>query len=92
MFIVFMDLINRVFHEYLDKFIVVFKYDILVYSKSQEKYEQHLKFSLQRLKEKQLYAKLSKYEFWLDTVAFLGYIVSVEGISTESSKFVIVLD
>ena len=61
----FMDLMNRVFHDYLDKFVVVFIDDILVYSKTAAKHEEHLKAVLQRLREKKLYAKFKKCEFWL---------------------------
>ena len=60
---IFMDYMNRIFHEYLDKFVVVFIDDILVYSKSQEEHEEHLRIVLKILKERQLYAKLSKCEF-----------------------------
>ena len=61
-----MDLMNRVFHDCLDQFIVVFIDEILVYSKSREEHEEHLRFVLQRLREKKLHAKFSKCEFWLD--------------------------
>ncbi|GJZ64423.1 zinc finger, CCHC-type, retrotransposon gag domain protein [Tanacetum coccineum] len=73
---VFMDLMNRIFHEYLDKFVIVFIDDILVYSKSEEEHEQHLRIVLEILRQKKLYAKFSKCEFWLQQVAFLGHIVS----------------
>ena len=61
----FMDLINRVFREYLDSFVIKLKDDILIYSKTIEEHEQHFRITLQLLKEHQLYAKFSKYEFWL---------------------------
>ncbi|GJU10658.1 DNA/RNA polymerases superfamily protein [Tanacetum coccineum] len=77
---VFMDLMNRIFHEYLDKFVIVFIDDILVYSKSEEEHEQHLRIVLEILRQKKLYAKFSKCEFWLQQVAFLGHIVSADGI------------
>ncbi|XP_077251803.1 uncharacterized protein LOC143891031 [Tasmannia lanceolata] len=83
---VFMDLMNRVFHDYLDKFVVVFIDDILVYSKSREEHEEHLKIILQTLRQKKLYAKFSKCEFWLQQVAFLGHIVTREGISVDPAK------
>ncbi|WP_171949945.1 reverse transcriptase family protein, partial [Proteus mirabilis] len=67
----FMDLMNRVFKEFLDKFVIVFIDDILVYSKTQVEHEEHLRAVLQTLKEHQLYAKFSKCEFWLDRVYFL---------------------
>ena len=67
---VFMDLMNRVFKPFLDQFVVVFIDDILIYSKSKEDHERHLRLVLQVLEEKKLYAKLKKCEFWLDSVAF----------------------
>lgn len=73
---VFMDLINRVFLDCLDKFMIVFIDDILVYSRSCEEHELHLRFTLPRLREKQLYAKFSKYEFCLNRMRFLGHVVS----------------
>ena len=72
----FMDLMNRVFHDYLDKFVVVFIDDILVYSKTAAEHEEHLKAVLQRLREKKLYAKFKKCEFWLESISFLGHVVS----------------
>ncbi|KAJ6839083.1 uncharacterized protein M6B38_316420 [Iris pallida] len=83
---IFMDLMNRVFYQYLDKFVIVFIDDILVYSKSEEEHERHLRIVLQTLREEQLYAKLSKCEFWLDQIPFLGHIVSGEGISVDPKK------
>ena len=82
----FMDLMNRVFKDYLDKFVIVFIDDILVYSKSKEEHEQHLRAVLQRLREKQLYAKFKKCEFWLETISFLGHVVSKRGIEVDPSK------
>ena len=82
----FMDLMNRVFRPYLDQFVVVFIDDILVYSKNEEEHEQHLKIVLQTLREKQLYAKLSKCDFWLKEVFILGHIISVEGIKVDPAK------
>ena len=82
----FMDLMNRVFRPYLDQFVVVFIDDILVYSKDEQEHEQHLKIVLQTLREKKLYAKLSKCDFWLKEVSFLGHIVSVEGIRVDPAK------
>ncbi|GJS04093.1 putative nucleotidyltransferase, ribonuclease H [Tanacetum coccineum] len=83
---VFMDLMNRVFHDYLDKSIVVFIDDILVYSKSKEEHEQHLRAVLGILREKKLYAKFSKCEFWLERVSFLGHVVFAKGIEVDPSK------
>ena len=76
----FMDLMNRVFQLYLDRFVIVFFIDdILVYSGSLEEHSEHLRIVLQTLKERQLYAKLSKCQFWLDKVAFLGHVISADG-------------
>jgi len=72
---VFMECMNRIFHPYLDQFVVVFIDDILVYSKSEEEHVEHLRIVLQVLKEKQLFAKLSKCEFWLREVSFLGHVI-----------------
>ena len=82
----FMDLMNRVFHPYLDQFAVVFIDDILVYSKDAQEHEHHLRIGLQTLRENQLFAKLSKCDFWLKEVSFLGYIISVEGIRVDPVK------
>jgi hypothetical protein len=79
----FMYLMNKVFMEYLDKFVVVFIDDILVYSRSEE---EHLHLALQKLRENRLYAKLSKCEFWMKEVAFLGYIILKGGISMDPNK------
>jgi hypothetical protein len=81
----FMYLMNKVFMEYLDKFVVVFIDDILVYSRSEE-HEQHLCLALQKLRENRLYAKLSKCEFWMKQVAFLGHVISKRGIFVDPSK------
>ena len=81
-----MDLMNRVFRPYVDQFVVVFNDDILVYSKNVHEHEQHLKLVLQTLREKKLYANLSKCEFWSKEVSFLGYIVSSEGIKVDLPK------
>ncbi|WVZ63920.1 hypothetical protein U9M48_013512 [Paspalum notatum var. saurae] len=85
----FMNLMNKVFMEYLDKFIVVFIDDILIYSKTEE---EHLRLVLQKLREHKLYAKLSKCEFWLDQVPFLGHIVSKGKIMVDPSKISSVMD
>ena len=84
--VAFMDLMNRVFYPYLDQFVVVFIDDILVYCKNAQEHEQHLKIVLQILREKQLFAKLSKCDFWLKEVSFLGHIVSAEGIKVDPAK------
>ena len=82
----FMDLMNRVFRPYVDQFVVVFIDDILVYSKDAREHEQHLRIVLETLREKKLYAKLSKCDFWLKEVSFLGHIVSAEGIRVDPAK------
>ncbi|RVW81511.1 Retrovirus-related Pol polyprotein from transposon 17.6 [Vitis vinifera] len=82
----FMDLMNRVFKPYIDQYVVVFIDDILVYSKSREEHERHLSIVLQTLRDKQLYVKLKKCEFWLDKVSFLGHVVTKDGISVDSGK------
>ena len=84
--VAFMDLMNRVFEPYLDQFVVVFIDDILVYSKTREEHERHLGIVLQTLRDKQLYAKLKKCEFWLDKVSFLGHVVTKDGISIDLGK------
>ena len=83
---VFMDLMNRVFHKYLDHFVVVFIGDILVYSTNHYEHVDHLKKVLDILREKKLFAKLKKCEFWLKKVSFLGHVVSGEGIEVDPSK------
>ena len=81
-----MDLMNMVFRPYLDRFVMVFIDDILVYSRDEQEHEQHLKIVLQALREKKLYAKLSKCDFWLKKLSFLGHIVSAKGIRVEPAK------
>jgi hypothetical protein len=81
----FMYLMNKVFMEYMYKFVVVFINDILIYSRSEE-HEEHLCLVLQKLREHRLYAKLGKCEFWLKQVAFLGPVISKGGISMDPSK------
>jgi hypothetical protein len=82
----FMYLMNYVFMPELDKLVVVFIYNILVYSKNEEEHEKHLRIMLQRPCEHQLYAKFSKCAFWLIEVPFLGYVISAEGIAVDPSK------
>jgi hypothetical protein len=83
---VFIDLMHRIFRPYLDKFVVVFIDDILIYSKSPEDHTAHLKLVLEKLREQQLFAKFSKCELWLDTVAFSGHVISKKGIQVDPAK------
>ena len=76
--------------DYLDKLIVVFIDNILVYSRTKEEHPEHLRITLQTLKEKQLYVKFKKYEFWLESVIFLGHVVSKDGISVDPLKVEVV--
>jgi hypothetical protein len=71
----FMYLMNKVFMEYLDKFMVVFIDDILIYSKDEEEHEKHLHLVLQKLRDHQMYTKMSKCKFWLKEVPFLGHVI-----------------
>ncbi|WRX26676.1 Reverse transcriptase domain - like 10 [Theobroma cacao] len=87
----FMDLMKRVFHPYLDKFVIVFIDDILVYSKNDDEHAVHLRIVLQTLRERQLYAKFSKCEFWLKEVVFLGHVVSGAEIYVDPKKIEAVL-
>nr|CAH66252.1 OSIGBa0139I12.1 [Oryza sativa] len=82
----FMNLMNKVFMEYLDKFVVVFIDDILIYSKRKEEHEEHLRLALEKLREHQLYAKFSKCEFWLSEVKFLGHVISSGGVAVDPSN------
>ncbi|KAL0549259.1 hypothetical protein IC582_013740 [Cucumis melo] len=83
---VFMDLMNRVFREFLDTFVIVFIDDILIYSKTEAEHEEHLRMVLQTLRDNKLYAKFSKCEFWLKQVSFLGHVVSKDGVSVDPAK------
>ncbi|GJW44924.1 putative reverse transcriptase domain-containing protein [Tanacetum coccineum] len=83
---VFMDLMNRVCKPYLDKFVIMFIDDILIYSKFKEDHEIHLRLVLELLKKERLFAKFSKCEFWLQEVHFLGHVVNSNGIHVDRSK------
>ena len=82
----FINLMNKVFMEELDKFVVVFIDDILIYSKSAEEHEQHLRIVLEKLRAHELYAKFSKCEFWLTKISFLGHILSEDGVAVDPVK------
>ncbi|GJS39796.1 putative reverse transcriptase domain-containing protein [Tanacetum coccineum] len=83
---VFMDLINWVCKSYLDKFVIVFIDDILIYSKSKQEHEEHLKLILELLKKEELYAKFSKCKFWIPKVQFLGHVIESQGIYVDPVK------
>ncbi|GKB35311.1 putative reverse transcriptase domain-containing protein [Tanacetum coccineum] len=83
---VFMDLMNRVCKPYLDKFVIVFIDNILIYSKNKQEYEEHLKLIIELLKKEELYAKFSKCEFWIPKVQFLGHVIDSEGIHVDPAK------
>nr|GEU29074.1 reverse transcriptase domain-containing protein [Tanacetum cinerariifolium] len=83
---VFMDLMNRVCKSFLDKLVIVFIDDILIYSKNKEEHEEHLRIILELLQKEKLYAKFSKCEFWLDSVKFLGHVINSQGVHVDPSK------
>nr|GEU49955.1 putative reverse transcriptase domain-containing protein [Tanacetum cinerariifolium] len=83
---IFMDLMNRVCKPYLDKFVIVFIDDILIYSKNKKEHEEHLKEILELLKKKVMYAKFSKCKFWIPNVQFLGHVIDIQGIHVDPAK------
>lgn len=89
---VFMDLMNRVCKPYLDKFVIVFIDDILIYSRTKKEHGQHLRLVLELLRKEKLYAKLSKCEFWINEVHFLGHVVSDKGIHVDPAKIEAIKD
>jgi hypothetical protein len=88
----FMNLMNNVFVDYLDKFVVVFINDILIYSQSEEEHVDHLKVVLQRLREHQLYAKLSKCKLWIQEVLYLGHIINKDELAVDPKKVADILN
>jgi len=88
---VFMDYMNQIFRPYLDKFVMVFIDDILIYSKNREEHVDHFRVVLTVLREHQLYGKLYKCEFWLEEVQFMGHVISAHGIAVDPSKIDTVL-
>ena len=88
---VFMDLMNRVFHKYLDQFVVVFIDDMLIYSSNHQEHGEHLKRVLDILREKKLFAKHKKCEFWLEKVTFLGHVIFGNRIEVDPSKIKVVV-
>ena len=89
---VFMDMMNKVFHDYLDQFTIVFIEDILIYSKTPEEHDEHLRKALERLRREKLYAKLDKCEFWLDSVSFLGHVIFGKGVAVDSEKVKVMVE
>ncbi|TYK02476.1 DNA/RNA polymerases superfamily protein [Cucumis melo var. makuwa] len=83
---------TRIFHQYLNQFVIVFIDDILVYSVDREAHKEHLRIILQTIRDKQLYAKFSKFEFWLEQVVFLGHVVSAKGVSVDPQKVEVVVN
>nr|GFA05585.1 putative reverse transcriptase domain-containing protein [Tanacetum cinerariifolium] len=83
---IFMDLMNRVCKPYLDKFVIVFIDDILIYSKNEQEHGEHLKLILELLKREKLYAKFSKFDFWIPKVQFLGHVIDSRGIHVDPAK------
>nr|GFC63418.1 hypothetical protein [Tanacetum cinerariifolium] len=90
--VIFMDLMNRVCKSYLDRFVIVFIDDILIYSRHRKEHEGHLKLILKLLKEEELYAKFSKCKFWLSKVKFLSHVIDSEGIHVDPAKIEAIKD
>ena len=88
----FSRLMNSIFMEYLDKFVVVYLDDILIYSKNEKEHAEHLRLVLEKLREHRLYAKFSKCEFWLPEVTYLGHVISGKGIPVNPERVKAVLD
>jgi len=88
---IFMDYMNRIFKPFLDKFVVVSIDDILIYSRTREEHAEHLRTVPNILREKHLYVKLSKCDFWMSEIQFLGHVISAQGISVDPSKVEVVL-
>jgi hypothetical protein len=89
---IFMDTMNRVFHDYLDQFTIVFIDNILIYSKTLEEHEEHLRKMLERLRSEKLNAKLEKCEFWLDSVSFLRHVISGKRVAVDPEKVKVVVE
>ncbi|XP_014660198.1 uncharacterized protein LOC106804165 [Setaria italica] len=88
----FMNQMNKIFMEELDKFVVVFIDDILIYSKIAEEHKEHLRIVLERLRQHQLYTKFSKCELWMEEVAFLGHVLSTKGVAVDPAKIEVVTE
>src|SRR6187551_768260 len=85
-----MNMMNKVFMEELDKFVVVFIDDILIYSETVEEHEEYLRIVLEKLRQHKLFGKFSKCEFWLEKVAFLGHVLTAEGVAVDPEKIEVV--
>ncbi len=83
---------NYIFMDYLDKFVVVYLDDILVFFENKEEHVEHLRLVLEKLREHQLYAKYSKCEFWLPEVTYLGHLISKDGIDVNPERVQAILD
>jgi hypothetical protein len=88
----FMEAMNKMFHEFLDDLVVVFLDDILIYSKTEEEHERHLRLVLDALRKNQFYGKLKKCVFWLSEVAFLGHVINQHGIAVDPKNVVVVVE
>src|SRR3954463_5244653 len=88
----FSRLMNYIFMEYLDKFVVVYLDDIFIYSKNKEEHAEHLRLILEKLREHKLYAKYSKCEFWLPEVTYLGHVISKDGVAVTPERIQAILD
>eukprot|EP00253_Pinus_taeda_P026214 PITA_26214 len=88
----FMCLMNSVFHQYLDKFVLIFIDDILIYSRNRKEHEEHLRIVLQTLQEHQLYGKFSKCDFYIEQIQYLGHIITKEGIAVDPEKIKTIMD
>ena len=89
---VFIDMMSRVFHDYLDHFTIVFTDNILIYLKTPKEHEEHLRKALERLRREKLYAKLEKCEFWLDSMSFLRHMISGKGVEVDPKKVKVVVE
>src|SRR3954471_6337777 len=83
---------NYIFMEYLDKFVVVYLDDILIYSNNEEEHDEHLRLILSKLREHKLYAKYSKCEFWLPKVTYLGHVISKDGVAVTPERIQAIFD
>ncbi|GAB2295242.1 hypothetical protein Dimus_038343 [Dionaea muscipula] len=82
----FMDTMHRVFEPFLDQFVVVLVDDVLIYSRNRDEHSEHLRLALRTLRDRQLYAKFSKCEFWLDSVSFLGHVIDRDGVFVDRRR------